>query len=406
VKKLLFLTQYFPPEIGAPQNRIYELAVRLQKKGFKVTVLTAIPNYPQMEIMKAYKKQFYFFEEMDGLKVHRTYIFVRKSRSLFIRLLNYFSFVFTSMVIGSIKIKKQDFIFCESPPLFLGISALLLAKIKKAKLIFNVSDLWPESAEKLGLVTNKLLIRLSTKLEEYFYKKSFLIAGQTQGIVNNIKSRFPVKRVYWLKNGVDLSQFEYADCKTNWRKDNNFLSDDFLIFYGGIFGYAQNLEVIIYAADILRNKEKIKFVLIGTGPEKSNLIKLKNKLNLNNVFFFDPVSKVQIASILNIINAAAVPLKRIDLFKSAIPSKIFEVLASKKPILLGVEGEAEELFIKEGNCGLSFIPENADDLAEKILKLYQSPELAERLGFNGYNFVAQNFNRDKIAEELFEILNA
>jgi hypothetical protein len=152
--KLLLLTQYFPPEVGAPQNRLYDLALRLQQKGVHVSVVTAMPNYPQMRIHEYYKNKFYHYEDMSGLQVHRSWIYVTKDRSIIKRLLNYFSFVFSSFFIACFKLRNFDFILCESPPLFLGISGFFLAKLKGAKLIFNISDLWPESAEKLGLVTN------------------------------------------------------------------------------------------------------------------------------------------------------------------------------------------------------------------------------------------------------------
>ena len=180
--KILILTQYFPPEVGAPQNRLYELAIRLKQKGLDTTILTAMPNYPQMEIHESYKSKFYIKEEMNGLIVHRSWIFVSKSKWIFKRLLNYFSFVISSAWIGLIKLGKFDYIICESPPLFLGITAYILKKSKRAKLVFNVSDLWPESAEKLGLVTNKFFLSQATKLEEFMYRKSELVCGQTQPI--------------------------------------------------------------------------------------------------------------------------------------------------------------------------------------------------------------------------------
>ena len=137
--KVIILTQYFPPEIGAPQNRLFELAVRLQQEGVDVQVLTAMPNYPKMEIDVAYKRKFYVYENMQELKVHRAAIFVSKSKGIVLRLMNYFSFVFTSLLIGIFKLKKADILICESPPLFLGISGWLLAKIKRAKFIFTNS---------------------------------------------------------------------------------------------------------------------------------------------------------------------------------------------------------------------------------------------------------------------------
>jgi glycosyltransferase involved in cell wall biosynthesis len=404
--RVIILSQYFPPEIGAPQNRLYELAVRLKDKGIDIQILTAMPNYPKMEIMDDYKGRYYCIENMNNLEVHRSYIFVSKSKSIFFRLINYFSFVFSSLLIGAIKLKKADVLICESPPLFLGISGWILAKIKGAKFIFNVSDLWPESAEKLGLVTNKFFLNMATVLEEFCYRKSTIITGQTQGICNEIKSRFPNKRVYWLPNGVDEKFFdtEHSNVLLNWRKENNFSENDFLLLYAGIIGFAQGLEVILYTAELVREHTNIKFIILGSGPEKEKLLQLKQDLNLSNVFFYDSQPKSQMPSIVNSIDVAVIPLKKLDLFLGAIPSKIFENLAMKKPILLGVDGEARQLFINDGQAGLYFEPENFSDLANKTMLLYNNREKVESLGSNGYNYVLKNFSRNKIASEFINEL--
>lgn len=404
--KILILTQYFPPEVGAPQNRLFELAVRLKQKGADITVLTAMPNYPQMQVHEGYKGKFYHFEDMNGLHVHRTWIYVTKSKGIFQRLLNYFSFVKTSFWVGLFKLGKFDYILCESPPLFLGITAYALKKIKGAKLIFNVSDLWPESAEKLGLVSNAFFLRSATKLEEFLYKQSDLISGQTQGIVKNISARFPDKKVYWLPNGVDLNYYKAESVKTNWREENKFSTDDFLLLYAGIIGHAQGLEVVVRAANKLKEHSQIKFILLGSGPEKEKLLLLKEQLKTENVFFFDAVTKKEMPAIVSASDVAVIPLKRLDLFKGAIPSKIFENLAMKKPILLGVEGEAKELFIDEGNCGLAFIPEDSDNLAKKTLELFNNQTTLKQLGENGYTYVERKFTRDKIANEFWDFIYA
>ncbi len=405
--KFLILTQYFPPETGAPQNRLFWLAKSLINKGYDVSVLTAMPNYPQMKIYEGYRHKFYHFEIIEGIKIHRCYIYVSSKKSILKRLLNYFSFVKTSFIIGLFKLNQQDFIFCESPPLFLGITALLLKKLKGAKLIFNVSDLWPESAEKLGIVTNKFLLHVSTKLEETLYRNSEFISCQTQGIVNDIHNRFPDKKIFWLKNGIDTNQFAGSDNNINqnsWRKENGFKVTDFIIIYAGIIGHAQGLEVILNAANHLREFKDIRFILIGNGPEKDKLLELKSKLELNNVTFHDSVSKIKMLSIIKETDAAVIPLKNIELFKGAIPSKIFENLALRKPILLGVEGEAKELFIDEGKCGLNFIPEDDKDLAEKTLMFYNSPELVRKCGENAYNYGVKNFSIEKIAEDFADFI--
>ncbi len=403
--KLLFLSQYFPPEVGAPQNRLYELAIRLHKMGVEVTVLTAMPNYPQMEIHPDYREKSYLYEEMNGLKIHRSSIYVSKKRDIFSRLRNYFSFLISSARTGNKKLGRFDFLFCESPPLFLGYSAMYLAKRKKAKLIFNVSDLWPESAEKLGVVNNKTLLSFAYNLERKLYKKSVFVSGQTQGICKNIQQRFPEVKTYWLPNGVDISYYNPAETKAgNWREKHGFSSEDVLFLYAGIIGIAQGLEVILKAANVLRENKHLKFVLMGSGPEKEKLQNLKTELALNNVFFLEAVTKSEMPAVLKSVNASVIPLRKLDLFLGAIPSKIFESLAMELPVLLGVDGEARELFIQQGNCGYYFEPESPEGLVSAIRDLTADPENFTKFGKNGRAYVQRQFNRERIATDFLNQL--
>jgi len=277
-----------------------------------------------------------------------------------------------------------------------------IAKKKKAKLIFNVSDLWPESAEKLGVVTNKTLLKMAYNLEEKLYKRAVLVTGQTQGICKNIRERFPDVQTYWLPNGVDL---EYYDPKrlqeSDWRKKNGFSDFDFIFLYAGIIGIAQGLEIILQAAAHFKNDATIKFVLMGSGPEKERLLKLKEKLHVTNVTFLNPVTKKEMPAVLSAVNAAIIPLKKLDIFLGAIPSKIFENLAMEIPILLGVDGEARELFITQGNCGVYFKPGDVHDLISAITKMTLNREMAAQFGKHGRAYVNEHFNREIIAKAFY-----
>ena len=402
--KLLILTQYYPPEIGAPQNRLHELAVRLKDKGINVEVLTALPNYPEMEIQPDYQNKKKRIEIIDGVQVYRSWIYVSKSKNIISRLLNYFSFVWTSYWKGR-TLGDYDFLLVESPPLFLGYSAMALSKKLNSKLIFNVSDLWPESAEKMGIVTNKTLLKIAYNLEKKCYKKAKLITGQTQGIVDSISARFPDKNIMWLPNGVDISFYNPDKInQTNFRKLNNYKDDDVIFFYGGILGYAQGLEIIIKTAELLKGRENIKFVIQGSGPEKEKLIKLKDQCQTKNVSFLDPVPKSMMPGILKAIDVAVIPLKKLDLFKGAIPSKIFEASAMKKALLLGVDGEAKKHFIENGKSGLYFTPEDHESLKNQILFMADNPKERNQMGENARNYVSSFFNRNKIASDLFDKL--
>jgi glycosyltransferase involved in cell wall biosynthesis len=402
--RILFLTQYYPPEIGAPQNRLHELAVRLKANGVDVEVLTALPNYPKMEVQEAYKNGKLREEIIDNIPVHRSWIYVSKSKGIISRLLNYFSFVWSSYWRGR-KLGSFDYLLIESPPLFLGYSAMRLSRKLNAKLIFNVSDLWPESAEKLGIVTNQRLLSLAYNLEAKCYNKSTLITGQTQGIVDDIKRRFPNKKVYWLPNGVNVNFYNPERIEdSDFRARNNFKSTDLLLFYGGILGYAQGLEIILKAAKLLEDKPEVQFIIQGSGPEKDKLVNLKAELKVTNVHFFDPVSKSEMPSIVKAIDVALVPLKNLPLFQGAIPSKVFEALAMKKPLLLGVDGEARQHFIEKAQAGLFFLPENEEDLVRQIRQIVENPAKLIDMGNNARSYVSANFNRDKIALDFLKLL--
>ncbi len=403
--RLLILTQYYPPEIGAPQNRLHELALRLKAKGVHVEVLTAMPNYPKMEIQEGYENGKIKEEIIDGIPVHRAKIYVSTSKSIVKRLLNYFSFVWTSYWRGR-KLENFDYLMVESPPLFLGYSAMRLSRKLKAKMIFNVSDLWPESAEKLGLVTNKQLLGLAYRLEKKCYRRAHLVTGQTMGIVEDISRRFPEKKVVWLPNGVDLSYYNPTEVqRIGYREKHGFKADDFILFYGGVVGYAQGLDVILQAAKSLEQHQNIQFIIQGAGPEKDRLLALKEEMNVTNVHFLPPVPKSEMPGVLKDVNAAVIPLKKLELFQGAIPSKVFETLAMEIPILLAVDGEARRHFVDNANAALFIEPENAEMLAEKALFLYENQAQAKEMGANGRKYANEVFNRDLIAASFLETLN-
>ncbi len=404
--RLLILTQYYPPEIGAPQNRLHELAIRLKTYGVEVEVLTALPNYPKMKIQEGYEKGKKREEQIDGIAVHRAAIYVSASKSIVARLLNYFSFVWTSYWRGR-KLEKFDFLLVESPPLFLGYSAMALSRKLSAKLIFNVSDLWPESAEKLGIVNNPYLLKMAYRLEAKCYQRAALVTGQTEGITADIAQRFPSKQVYWLPNGVNIDYYNPANLnESDFRTRNGFKASDLLFFYGGIIGHAQGLEVILHAAQQLLAFEHIHFILQGSGPEKAKLQELKAELQLTNIHFLEPVAKAEMPAVLQAIDVALVPLKNLPLFQGAIPSKVFEALAMEVPLLLGVDGEARRHFIEKAEAGWYFEPENAQDLSACIIEIAKAPEIIQHAGKNGRAYVSQHFNRDQIAASLYKRLTS
>lgn len=389
--RIVIITQYYPPETGAPQNRLHSLASNLLLLGADVEVITAMPNYPKYEIFEGYKGKWFMRDKVDDVAVTRSYIYTTKKFGIVPRLINYFSFTISAFFAAIFKVKKADIVICESPPLFLGITAVFIKWIWRCKLVFNVSDLWPESAEKLDIIKNKFLLKLSYGLANWIYRNSNFISGQTQGICTAIEALQPGRKVYWLPNGFDFKKLG------SFLKYTPEPSKDFMIMYAGIIGHAQGLETILFAAEKLKAYNNINFIVIGDGPVKAELIEISKEKDLSNVTFLPNQSPSDVALWLQKCSAYIVPLRKLDLFLGAIPSKLFEPLAFGKPILLGVDGEARELFIHQGKAGLYFEPENYHELSDAILQLHANPILVKELGKNGEQFVLNNFTRDKIA---------
>lgn len=402
--KVLILTQYFPPETGAPQNRLHSLASYLSEFGAEVSVLTAMPNYPKTHVYEGYQGLRYKKEQDGPLTIYRSWIYVSKSKSVIPRLLNYFSFVFTALWAGLFKVPKHQLIICESPPLFLGITALLLKWFRGSKLVFNVSDLWPESAEKLNIINNRLLLGASYQLEALLYKKSNLVSGQTQGIIDNINQRFPKVPTHLIRNGIDTKQFSQTGNGVAFRKKHQITEQQFVVAYAGIIGHAQGLEIIIESAKLLQHNPHVVFMMVGDGPVKPALLELTNKYGLNNIRFIDSVPRKEMPDVIAACSCYVTPLRKNDLFLGAIPSKIFEPLYYGKPVLLGVDGEAKSLFVEEGKCALHFEPENVNALTQAIQTLLSDTELYRTLGENGHRYVSTKFDRRKLAAQFWDKL--
>lgn len=404
--RILFITQYFPPELGAPQNRIADLALRLSEAGHSVAILTAFPNYPEGRVADAYRRKLRTIDHWRGLKVVRTWIYATPGKGFVARLWNYFSFVISSMILGTRAAGEQDVVIVESPPLFLGLTGLVISRMKRARLVFNVSDLWPESAVALGVIRNRALIRFAGRLERFIYERSDLISGQTRGIVSNIGVRVPLKPVYLLTNGVAAERFHAAGepaSKDAVLRLEPALAGRMVVGYAGLHGLAQGLETVLEAARLLGNRADIAFVLMGDGVEKPRLREMAGKLNLTNVFFLKSQPRESMPGILAAFDAALIPLKRLDLFKGALPSKMFEAMAAGLPLLVMIDGEARAL-AETAEAGVYVEPENPQALAESVAALAADAVRRRQLGENGRRFVLRYFDRAVIARRFEQAL--
>ena len=403
--RILILTQYYPPEMGAPQNRLSDLAQWLMRSGHNVTILTALPNYPRGRIFEDYQGRFLVEERSENIDIFRAWIYATKKKSFVQRLLNYFSFVCSSLAVGIWKIGQQDIVIVESPPLFLGISGYLLSLLKGAKLVLNVSDLWPESAVAMGILKNKTLIRLSSWLEELLYRRSHLITGQTQGIVDNIRSRPPHKQAFLITNGVNVKAFLLAlksDERMELRREFG-LGSEFVIGYAGLHGLAQGLETVVEAAHLLADHKGLLFAFFGDGPEKEKLLRLADQFRLNNIRFYPPQATTRVPALVGSFDIALIPLRKLNIFKGALPSKMFEAMAAAVPIIVSIDGEARHL-VEKAQAGVTVEAENPGAMADAILQLYSNQECLKTLGLNGQRYVVEHHDRQKIAQEFERLL--
>jgi glycosyltransferase involved in cell wall biosynthesis len=397
--RFIILTQYYPPETGAPQNRLSDMARRLKKAGHEVWVLTAKPNYPCGVIHPGFERGLWIKSQQDGIPVIHCWIYPTRSKRIIFRLLNYFSFVICAAIVGIFTLPKADILLAESPPLFISLTAYWLSRIKHAKMIFNVSDLYPDTAISLGMLKQIWLQKLFYLFEAWSYKMSSAVTGQTEGIVSSIRKRFPKKPVFLLTNGVDIDYL-----LANNELENKKTENEFIIGYAGILGYAQNLNTVIQTAHLIQDQSDIQFHLYGDGPLRDILCEQIDTLGLKNVKVLGHRSHDEIIKLLPTWNVGLVPLANTPLMAGALPSKMFEVMGARLPVLLSApQGEASNLILR-ANAGVWVQPESPKELAEAILDLYNDRKRCQQLGHNGLQHVIQFYDRGKIIESFVSFL--
>lgn len=400
--KLTILTQYYPPEVGAPQNRLSHLASHFASAGHDVTVLTAMPNYPSGKIQRGYGGL--LRQERDaGVRIIRTPIYPSRSAALLPRLLSYFSFVCSSALFGSFLLNASDFLLVESPPLFLGIAAVWLSRLKRAKLIFNVSDLWPESAVRVGVIRQgSLAHRSGMRLESFCYRRAWLVTGQSNGILQDIEARFPNQATFLLSNGANTKVFHPQKRTTEARKRLTS-ENEFVVLYAGLHGLAQGLEQVLATAEHVQSDGGYRFIFIGDGPHKEKLLETAKRRGLKNVSFWDSLPSTEMPQLLAAADLIVVPLGMH--LPGAVPSKLYEAMASGRPIVLVVSGEAAEI-VRRYNAGLVVDPGQVPSLVGAIRELRSNKELADQLAQNARRAAVGHFDRAEIAGSFVRYLES
>jgi glycosyltransferase involved in cell wall biosynthesis len=402
---VVFVTQYFTPEVGATQTRIHEFARACARAGHRVTVLTEFPNHPHGRIPREYRGRITSRESLDGFTVIRVWVWTRPEKTFWTRLAFYGSFFALATLRGLGLERPIDVVVATSPPLPVGLAGWLIARAGGARFVLDVRDLWPAAAEALGELRRPALLRLAARLERFLYRRAHRVTAVTRGFVRHV-GRFVTDPgvVRLLPNGAATEVFHPARVDPDLRRRLG-LEGRFVVTFAGLHGIAQGLGVVLEAAVLLRNRPEIVFCLIGEGPVKAGLVARAEALRLTNLRFLPAVPLTEITPYLTASDALLVPLRRDPVFDTFIPSKLFDFLACARPILLLVNGEAREL-LDAASAGLWVMPEDAPGLAKAVVSLAERPAEERRaMGEQGRAYVLAHYTRAAQSRQLLDILS-
>ena len=398
--RILLIHQYFLGKNQGGGVRFNQMTKVWADEGHKISVIAGMLEGGK-KVDARYKGKFFFLEKdfEKNTDVYRCHVSEQYDVNFLGRLWAYFSFVFSGTWAGLFLVKgKYDALVVTSPPLFVGITAYILSKVKRIPLIFEVRDLWPESAIDTGVISNPTLIKFSYKFEKFIYRNAKLINVLTPAFRQAlIKKGIPKEKIIYIPNAADFSLAEKVAQNFDpmaFRKEKG-IGDKFVITYIGAHGIANHLIQLIDAAEKLKDTN-VLIQLIGQGPTKNMLIEEVTKRNLNNVLFVGFVDKETAFKYILASDLGAAVLKKVDTFKTIYSNKTFDYMSCKKPILLAIDGVSREL-IEEAQCGVFAEPENADDIAKKIRSYLRGEHNMSEQGLNGYKHAKEHFDRDKLA---------
>lgn len=406
---ILLIHQFFLGKNDGGGSRFNEMTrIWTEECDAHVTVLSGMVHYASGKKDDTYKGKYTYSEQLnEKLKIIRCYVSESYNVNFLGRLWGYFSFVFSSIYAGLFKAReKYDIILVTSPPLFVAITAYILAKIKGIPFVFEIRDLWPESAIDTGVLQNKGIIKFAYWFEGFIYKKATLINVLTPAFRDKLINNKGVssEKIIFIPNAADFSLSEklLKDFDVNAFRKIHQLEDKFIIIYVGAHGVANHLIQVVETAERLTDTN-VLFLLIGDGMQKPYLKEETLKRNLTNIRFVDSVSKADVFKYILASDIGSSILKKVDTFKTVYSNKTFDYMSCKKPILMAIDGVSRKL-IEDAGCGVYVEPENVEDWEEKIRFYLANKTLIEKQGDSGYQYAQQYFDRDFLAKKYLTYL--
>lgn len=399
---ILFLSHYFPPEVNAPATRTFEHCKKWVEMGHQVTVVSCVPHHPMGKPYPGYKNKLIQVENIDGIKAVKVLTYITANEGLFKRISNYVFYMLMATLVVPF-LPRADVVISTSPQFFNGLAGYFVSRIKRAPWLLEIRDLWPESIVAVGAITSARVISTLEGIESFIYRKADHIVAVTNSFRAHIEHHGGLpEKISVIRNGVDLSFFADIPADDAFARSIG-VAGKFVASYVGTHGMAHGLQTIIEAAELLRDREDIVFLMAGDGAERQRLLTEVSKRKQTNVILLGQLPKSAMPKLWSISGASLVLLKKQDLFLTVIPSKIFESMAMRKPIVMGVEGESREIIDAAGS-GIGIEPENPIELAAAVKRLADSASLCAQLGESGNRYVARNFDRSELAKSYEKLL--
>jgi glycosyltransferase involved in cell wall biosynthesis len=407
--RVLIVTHYFPPETGAPQARLSAIAATWAADGDEVTVLTGMPNHPTGVLPPAYRRAVLRHELVDGYRVVRTWLYATPNEGVARKTLGHLSFMASSVLLGGRAVGPADVVVVSSPTFFSILSGWVLARLKRARFVVEVRDLWPAIFVELGVLTSNRIIALLERMELAAYAAADQVVVVSEGFrADLIRRGVPPAKVHTIRNGVDAERFAVpaATDVDGVRAGLGAGPQDCLVLYAGTHGISQALPVIADAAALLEDRAdlpRIRFAFVGDGADKRHLESRVAQLGLRNVTLLPGVRGDHVPKLLAAADICLVPLRDVPLFATFIPSKMFEYLAAGKAVIGSLTGEAAEILAEAGAVVVP--PEDSGSLAAAIAELADAPRRRADMGEAGRAFVARGYDRAALCREYRKVLD-